>query len=57
MYSHQSLAEERLLDLWSQLEGSYKIGTVCLSFRLPVSFLGIGLLDFSEMLGVIYICI
>ena len=48
VYSHQSLAEERFLDPWPWLEGSYKIGPVCSSFHLPVVFLGIGLLVFSE---------
>ena len=48
VYSHQSLAEERLLDPWPWLEGSYKIGPVCSSFHLSISFLGIGLLVFSE---------
>ena len=46
--SHQSLAEERLLDPWSWLEGSYKIGSVCPSSCLHVSFLGIASFDFSE---------
>ena len=48
VYSHQSLAEEKLLDPRPRLEGSYKIGSVCPSFRLLVSFLGIGSLVFSE---------
>ena len=48
VYSHQSLAEERLLDPWPRPEGSYKIGSVCTYFRLPVSFLGIGSLVSSE---------
>ena len=48
VYSHQSLAEERLLDPWPRLEGSYKIGSVCSSFRLSVSFLGIDSYFFSE---------
>ena len=48
VYSHQSLAEERLLYPWPRLERSYKIGSVCPSFHLPVSFLGIGSLVFSE---------
>ena len=48
VYSHQSLAEERLLDPWPQLEESYKVGSVCPSFRLPVAFLGIDSLVFSE---------
>ena len=36
VYSHQSLAEERLLDLRPRPEGSYKIGSVCPSFRPSV---------------------
>ena len=48
VYFHQSLAEQRLLDPWPRLEGPYKIGFVCLSFRLSVRFLGIGSLVFSE---------
>ena len=48
MYSQQSLAEERLLYPWPRPEGSYKIKSVCPSFRLPVSFLGIVLLVFYE---------
>ena len=48
MYSHQSLAEERLLAPWPRLEGSYNIGSIYPSFHLPVSFLGIGSLVFSE---------
>ena len=48
VYSQQSLAEERLLYPWSQREGSYKIRFVCPSFHLPISFLGIGSLVFSE---------
>ena len=46
MYSHQSFAEERLLRPRARSEGSYKIGSVCLSFcppfRLFISFLEIG---------------
>ena len=46
MYSHQSLAEERLFDLRPWPEESCKIRSVypsfCPSFRLSVSFLGIG---------------
>ena len=63
VYSHQSLSEERLLDLWPRLEGSYKMGSVCPSFRLVVSFLVIDSLVFSEtlklslMLGAIYSCV
>ena len=48
VYSHQSLAEERLLAPWPRLEGSYNIGSIYPSFHLPVSFLGIGSLVFSE---------
>ena len=52
MYSHQSLAEKRLLNPRSRPEGSYKIGSVCSyfhpSFRLSVHFLVIGSLVFSE---------
>ena len=48
VYSQQSLAEERLLYPWSWREGSYKIRFVCPSFHLPISFLGIGSLVFSE---------
>ena len=48
VHSHQSLTEERLLDPWPRLEGSYKIRSVCPSFRLPVSLLGISSLVFSE---------
>ena len=52
VYSHQSLAEERLLDHRSWSEGSCKIGSVCPSFcpsiHLPVRFFGIGSLVFSE---------
>ena len=50
VYSHQSLAEERLLNLWPRVEGSYKIKSVCPSFHLLVSFLGISSLVFSETL-------
>ena len=50
VYSHQSLAEEKLLDPRPRLEGSYKIGSVCPSFRLVVSFLVIDSLVFSETL-------
>ena len=46
VYSHQSIAEERLYP-WPRPEGSYKIGSACPSFCLPVSFLGIGSLVFS----------
>ena len=48
VYSQQSLAEERLLYPWSWQEGSYKIRFACPSFYLPISFLGIGSLVFSE---------
>ena len=48
VYSQQSIAEDRLLYPWSQWEGSCKIWFVCPSFHLPISFLGIGLLVFSE---------
>ena len=48
VYSQQSLAEERLLYPWSRREESYNLQFVCLSFRLLVSFLGIGSLFFSE---------
>ena len=48
VYSHQSLAEERLLEPRPRLEGYYKIGSVHPSFRLYVRFLGIGSLVFSE---------
>ena len=51
VYSHQSFAEERLYP-WPMPEGSYKIGSVCPSFRLPVSFLGIGLLVFFLKLSI-----
>ena len=37
-----------LLDPWPLPEGSYEIGSVRQSFRLSVSFLGIGALVFSE---------
>ena len=47
-HSHQSLTEERFLDPWPRLEGSYKIRSVCSSFRLLVSLLGISSLVFSE---------
>ena len=67
VYSHQSLAEERLLEPWSWLEGSYKIGSVCPSFRpsvLSVSKFSwdwlvrffFFLVRVSLMLGVIYSC-
>ena len=46
VYSHQSLAEQRLYP-WPLPEESFKIGSVCPSFRLSVSFLGIGSLVFS----------
>ena len=39
VYSYQSFADERLLDPWSRLEGPYKIGSACPSFRLLVSSL------------------
>ena len=46
VYSHQSLAEERLLHPQPRPEGSCKIGSVCPSFcppfRLFISFLEIG---------------
>ena len=48
VYSHQSLAEERLLDPRPWPEGSYKVGHVHPSFRLFVSFHRIGALVFSE---------
>ena len=48
VYSHQSLAEERLLDPRPRLEGSYKIGSVHPSFCLSLSFLRIASLAFSE---------
>ena len=48
VYSHQSLAEERLLNPWPRLEWSYKMGSAWPSFRLPVSFPGIGSLVSSE---------
>ena len=48
VYFQQSIAEERLLYPWSRQEGSHKIRFVCFSFHLPISFLGIGSLDFSE---------
>ena len=48
VYSHQSLAEVTLLCPWPRPEGSYKVGSVCTSFSLPVGFLGIGSLVFSE---------
>ena len=52
VYSHQSLAEERLLDPRPQPEESYKIGYVCPSFRLSfclsARFLGIVSLVFTE---------
>ena len=50
VYSQQSLAEERLLYPWSRREGSYKIRFVCPFFHLPISFLEIGSLVFSETL-------
>ena len=48
VYSQQSLAEERLLYPWSRREGSYKIRFACPFFHLPISFLGIGSIFFSE---------
>ena len=48
VYSQQSLAVERLLYPWSRREVSYKIRFVCPYFRLPVSFLEIDSLVFSE---------
>ena len=48
VYSQQSIAEERLLYPWSRREGSYKIRFVCPFFHLPISFLEIGSLVFSE---------
>ena len=48
VYSQQSLAKERLLYPCSRREGSYKIRFVCPFFHLPISFLGIGSLVFSE---------
>ena len=60
VYAHQSFAEERLLDPWPRLKGSYQIGSVCPSFRLPVGFLGIGWLVFSDlslMVGAIHSCV
>ena len=48
VYSQQSHAAKRLLYPWSRREGSYKIWFVCPSFHLPISFLGIGSLIFSE---------
>ena len=45
VYSHQSLAEERLLERQPRLEGSYKIRSVCPcsrpSFSMSVCFLGL----------------
>ena len=55
VYSHQSLAEEKLFYPWPRPEGFYKTGFMCPSFRLPVRFLGTGslfFLKFSIMLGV-----
>ena len=50
VYSHQLLAEERLLDPRPWQEGSYKVGSVCWSFcplfRLSISFLEIGFFFF-----------
>ena len=48
VYSQQSLAPGRLLYHWSRQEVSYKIRFVCPSFCLPIGFLGIGSLFFSE---------
>ena len=48
VYSQQSLAEERLLCPWSRQKGSYKIRFVYPSFHLPIGFLGISSLVFSE---------
>ena len=48
VYSQQSLAKERLLYPWYRREKPYKIWFVCPSFRLPISFLGIGSLVFCE---------
>ena len=48
MYSQHSLAEKRFVYPRSQREGSYKIQFVCPSFHLPISFLEIGSLVFSE---------
>ena len=48
VYSHQSLVEERLLDVRPQPERSYKLGYAHPSFRLSVSFLEIGSLVFTE---------
>ena len=48
VYSHQSLAEERLLEPRPRPEESYKIASVHPSFRLSVNFLGIVSLVFSE---------
>ena len=54
---------QRLLDPWPRLKESYKMGSVCPSFRLVESFLVIDLLVFSEnlklslMLGAIYSCV
>ena len=60
MYSHQSLAEKRLLNPRSRPEGSYKIGSVCSSFhpsfRLSVHFLGIGSLVFPVRSPYIVVC-
>ena len=52
VYSHQSVAEESLFDPRPRPEVSYKIGSVCPSFRpsfhLALSFLEVGSLAFSE---------
>ena len=48
LYSQQSVAKEKLLYPWSRREGSYKIQFFCPSFHLPISFLGIFSLVFSE---------
>ena len=48
VYFHQSLAEEGLYP-WPLPGGSYKIWSVCPSFCLPVIFLGMGSLVFSEI--------
>ena len=57
VYSHQSLAEERLLYPWPRLKGSYKIESVCSPFRLLVSWLISFFLKLSLMLGAIYSCV
>ena len=52
VYSHQLLAEERLMDARPRHEGSFKTGSVrpsfCSDFRLSISFFEIGSLFLFE---------